>query len=328
MAITASTLVPTPDGWERADNIFKGSYLFDERGQVVQVKGVQTYTPQDCYEVTFEDGLTVLGDKHLTFHMQDRKWRNRLGEYINRKNRTKTLKMSRPLIELDCESLSSQPLVDNNNRIIYSVPNCLPVQYPIRDLPVPPYIFGVWFATKSPTGRHWVRDRPIEKMKKVFRSYGHFIKTSKHKNGDVLFDIRPSVHNSFLFAGLDIPTSLPFYYLDGSVSQRIELLEGFIDSGFIKKHKTTTLYIAKNANYKLMRKIQGLVESLGVKTELHLPKIGHKYTLKFRIKSDLSVLFGTNRRFVTKITKIPAQPCVHIETDTQFLIGEGFIPVC
>ena len=143
-----------------------------------------------------------------------------------------------------------------------------------------------------------------------------------------MFDIRPSVRDSFLFAGLNIPQSLPFYYLDGSVAQRVELLEGLIDSGFIVRYKKSDIYTAKNANYHLMRKIQGLVESLGVKTMLHTPSNSTSYTLKFRIKDDFEVLYGTNRRFIVKITEIPPQKCVHIDTDSQFLVGEGFIPVC
>ena len=165
-------------------------------------------------------------------------------------------------------------------------------------------------------------------MQRVFRAYGYFIKTSKHKNGDTLFDIRPSIRDSFLFAGLNIPTSLPFYYLDGSVAQRMDLLEGLIDGGFITREKNSSGYSARNGNYHLLRKIQGLVESLGIKTMLHTPSNSHSYTLKFRVKDNFEVLYGTNRRFVVKITEIPAQPCVHVDTGGQFLVGEGFIPVC
>jgi hypothetical protein len=202
------------------------------------------------------------------------------------------------------------------------------VEYSARDLPVPPYVFGIWYATLSPVGRHWLRSRPLNKMQRVFRNYGYFIKTKKHKNGDTLFDIRPSIRDSFLFAGLNIPTSIPFYYLDGSTSQRTELLEGLIDGGLIKKYKNSNLHVSNDANYHLMRKIQSLVESLGIKTTLHTPSNSTSYTLKFRINDDFSLLYGANRRFVVKITEIPPQKCVHVDTGGQFLVGEGFIPVC
>lgn len=329
MALFANTAIPTPNGWTTAKELQIDDIVFDQFGQPVKVTRVQEYTPSQCFEIELDDGLTLQGDKHLTLHLQDRKWRNRVGESQRLKDRKFQRQMTRPLLVMSADQLQDTSLFDNNGWKSYSVPNCLPVQYPTRDLPVPPYVFGVWFSTLTPTGRHWVRHyHPITKMQKVFRGYGHFIKTKKHKNGQTLFDIRPAVRESFLFAGVNIPTSLPFYYLDANVSQRMELLEGLIDGGFIKKSKNSSLYTAKNANYHLLRKIQGLIESLGIRTELHTPNNSVKYTLKFRIKDNFSVLYGTNRRFVTKITEISPEPCVHIETNGQFLVGEGFIPVC
>jgi replicative DNA helicase len=325
MAVFSISTIPTPDGWVAASSIQKGDLVFDHHGNPTPVINVQEYAPTECYEVTFEDGLTVQGDKHLTFMAQDRPWRNCFTRYKNYGEKKYHRGMSRPLIKLP---VSDSIEIRNGSRLNYSVPNCLPVRYPTRTLPVPPYIFGVWFASLTPTGRLWVRDKPINKIQKVFRGYGHFIKTRKHKNGDVLFDIRPSVRDSFLFAGLSIPTSLPFYYLDGSVEQRIELLEGLIDGGLIKKYKGSNLYVAKEANYHLMRKLQGLIESLGIKTTLHTPYNSACYSLKFRTNDNFEHLHGENRRFVHKIEKIAPKQCTHIETDTQFLVGEGFIPVC
>lgn len=328
MAISADTPIPTPYGWVAAKDLVKDDKVFDHLGQIGTVKTIQHYTPADCYEIEFDDGLTVTGDKHLTLHLQDKKWRDRLGEYLRRKNRKMHRGMSRPLIKLNAEELFNSNLKYKDGRTNYSVPNSLPLQYPTRDLPVPPYVFGVWFASLTPTGRLWVRDKPINKIQKIFRSCGHFIKIKKHKNGDELFEIRPSVRDSFLFANVDIPTTLPFYYLDASVSQRMELLQGLIDGHFITKYKNSNLYSAKDQNYQLLRKIQGLVESLGIKTTLHTPDHTPSYALKFRIDDDFSIIYGKNRRSVIKITKIPAKPCVLIETGTKYLVGEGYIPVC
>ena len=325
MALAATMSIPTSTSWVKVGDLMGGDVLFDHLGQPTTIKTIQHYTPAECYEVEFDDGLTIRGDKHLTFQLQDRIWRNCLTRYVNYPATRKRRPFTRPLITKVVEEISP---IRIGARLNYSVPNCLPVQYGHRDLPVPPYVFGVWFASLTPKGRMWVRDKPINKMQRVFRNYGYFIKTRKHKNGLTMFDIRPSIRDSFLFAGLSIPTSLPFYYLDGSPFQRTEFLEGLIDGGFVKKSKNSDLYTAKNANYHLLRKIQGLIESLGVKTTLYTPTTTPSYTLKFRIKEDFSVLYGTNRRFVTKITKIPPQPCVHIDTGTQFLVGEGYIPVC
>jgi hypothetical protein len=328
MAVSANTKIPTSTSWVKSGDLLDADILFNQLGEPVQIKTIQHYTPAECYEVEFDDGLTIQGDKHLVLHVQDRLWRNTFSKFKHYPRKQKMRGSKKPLLVKSVEELCDATLRRPDNRLEYSVPNCLPVKYASRDLPVPAYVFGVWFATLSPTGRHWLRTQPFNKMQRIFRNYGYFIKTKKHKNGDTLFDIRPSVRDSFLFAGLNIPTSLPFYYLDGSIEQRMEMLEGLIDGGFIKKSKTANLYTAKDANYHLLRKIQGLVESLGIKTTLYTPKDTTSYTLKFRIDDNFSVLYGTNRRFVIKITKIPAQPCVHIETGGQFLVGEGFIPVC
>lgn len=326
MAIAADTPISTPAGWVVAKDLNVGDTVFDELGQPTTIKSIQHYMPTKCYEIEFDDGLTVQGDKHLTLHVQDRTWRNCLTRYMNYPATKKRRKFSRPLIKMPVSEMTQLRI---GSRLNYSVPNCLPVQQPTRDLPVPAYVFGVWFATLSPTGRHWIREHhPINKMQRIFRGYGHFIKTKRHKNGDTLFDIRPSVRDSFLFAGVDIPTSLPFYYLDASVSQRQELLEGLIDGGFIKKYKNSNLHVAHNANYKLLRKIQGLVESLGIKTALHTPYNTPSYALKFRIDEDFAQLIGKNRRFCTKVQEIAPKNCIMIQTDTQYLVGEGFIPVC
>ena len=324
MGVLSSTLIPTPDGWTAAANIKKGDLVFDHLGQPTEVTKVQEYSTTECYSVTFEDGLTVEGDRHLAFMVQDRVWRNCLTRYKNYKTNRKRRPFKRPLIKLPVENAELR----TGTRLNYSVPTCQPIQYASRTLPVPAYIFGVWFASLTPTNKMWVRDKPINKIQKIFRGYGHFIKTKRHKNGDHMFDIRPSVRDSFLFAGLDIPTTIPYYYLDGSVDQRVELLEGFIDGGLIKKYKGSNLYVSKDQNYHLMRKIQGLVESLGIKTTLHTPYDSACYTLKFRANLEFTDLYGTNRRFIHKIEKIAPKWCTHIETSSQFLVGEGFIPVC
>ena len=332
MALTADTEVPTSEEWVRLDMLNKQHVVFDQLGQPTTINTIQHYTPTECYELEFDDGLVIRGDKNLTLHLQDRTWRNCLTRYMNYPATKNRRGFSRPLVEKVVSEITELRI---GSRINYSVPNCLPVQYPSRDLPVPAYIFGVWFASLTPTNKMWARDKPIEKMKRIFRGYGHFIKTHRHKNGDVLFDIRPSVRDSFLFAGRDIPTSIPFYYLDSNVEQRLELLQGLIDGGLIKKYKKSSLHVASDANYHLLRKVQGLVESLGIKTTLNTPYKTKSYALKFRINQDFAQLngnfptiYGKNRRFVTKITKIPPQPCVHVDTGTQFLVGEGFIPVC
>ena len=79
-----------------------------------------------------------------------------------------------------------------------------------------------------------------------------------------------------------------------------------------------------------------LTESLGIKAAIQNNQKLQNYTISFKTRHKLvnnqispELKVHHARRFVTKITKIPAQMCVHIETnssDNTILVGEGFIP--
>ena len=332
MAILANTPVPTANGWVRAKDLQQDDIVFDQDGQPQKVLLVQEYTPRECYAVELDDGLTIEGDAKLTLRLETRKYRGRISEYQNHKSTRYRKQFRRPLVERQVAVLSSEPLVRPDGRIEYSVPNCLPVQYSTRDLPVPPYVLGIWIASITPLGRMWLRNKPLNKMRSIFRGYGFSITTRKHKNGLTLFDIRPSVRDSFLFAGHSIPTDIPSIYTDSSVEQRIELLKGLIDGGAIQGSEKGQTFVMRQANYPYIRKIQGLVESLGIKTTLQTPEKRTYYTLRF----TTDIIFGQEkpkktrftRRFVKNVVEIEPKPCVHIETPNQILVGEGYIPVC
>ena len=319
MAIEANTPIPTPLGWKAAHEVQKGDYLFDQLGNQVEVKTIQEYIPTSCFQVDLDDGLQIIGDKHLTLRLQDRHWRNKLSARGKTKMR---------LITKSAEELAEPDALMDGKRMQFSLPACMPVQYPSKDLPVPPYIFAVWLACRTPLGRMWVRSRPIEKMKRIFRGYGYAIVTRRHRNGLMLFDIRPSVKDSFLFADAPIPTNIPLGYIESSIDQRLELIEGFIDAGKIKFNRYKNNYTVRDADYRFMRALQAIIESLGMKTVLHTPTKGLVYTLNFKKHDKNTVVFGKMRRYVTSVTKIATKKCVHIDTGTQFLVGEGYLAVC
>jgi hypothetical protein len=321
MAITADTLIPTPGGWKPADQIALNDIVFDNLGNQVPVRAVQVFDSQTTYEVTFDDGLTLSGDKNMTLVMQDKVWRDKMSN--NKKKTTKSRFIIRKMEDLPVEDLR----MPDKSRA-FSVPTCGAVQYNTKDLPVPPYVFAVWFACTTKLGRMWANKRPMEKIQKIFRGYGFFIRTKKAGNGNLRFDIRPSVRDSFLFAGADIPTTIPISYLESSVEQRIELLEGFCDAGKVRYNKARNKWECRTPDYALIRRIQGLVESLGMKTTLHSPFRDLYYTLSFNKNYDKTTPYGKMRRFIDKIEQKEGQKCVFIDTGTQFLAAEGFISVC
>ena len=328
MAISSQTKVLTLDWWKPAAKLNKGDYVFDRNGKLVQVTLVQQYHREECYEVTFSDYLTVEGDGKLGFSTEDLKYRKLLDEYKG------LFKFTRPLKHLTIDNLLELPLKSNRDRSNYSVPTAQPLQLPYQDLPVPPFVFGFWFFNRkahhvfnAPAGRH---DEVAIKLK----DYGYKVKTGrKRPGGRIEFTTTPTVESQLV---PNIPNKITQNYLLASPEQRLELLAGIVVSKGSQYNPKTDWFRITSRHLPTITRIQMLAESLGIKTTVESSEKLENFSVLFRTKHKLlenqrspDVKVHHARRFITKITKIPAQVCVHIETtaqDNTILVGEGFIP--
>jgi replicative DNA helicase len=325
MALTSDTPVPTANGWVLATDLRAGDVVFNPRGGAQTIKVVQTYMPDSCYRVEFDDGLAVEGDKRLTLKLQTKYYRDAFSKWL--KNRGK--KYAKPnrsnLAQRTTKELHKGPLKRMDGKWEYSIQNVDPIAFPHVDLPVPPYVFGIWFGSLGLTGRHYVRTMDVERVRKRLRGHGFTILTRKRKNGTRVLDFRPSVKDSFLFAGTEIPKNVPFYYILSSPEQRQEFLDGLMESGACMYHPNIKKYALIDKRLDVTKRYQALLESLGYKTWLDKREDRASYKLYF-------VKNGKNgphtRRFVRKVEKIGPKFCVHVVADDQIVVGEGFIPVC
>ena len=326
MALLSTTPVPTSEGWKPASELSSKDIVFNQRGEPQPVLSTQGWVPEWCYVVHMSDGLTVTGDRRLKFPCQDKNWREHFCRWVNRKSERRPKKFKSALHEIEVQDLVRGDLKDARGRLEFSVGVTSPVRFPPVDLPVPPYVFGFWIGTRTATGRHWLRDKiNIKRVRARMRGHGYAVGQSKHKNGDTLLDIRPSVGVGFAMIGQTVPDNIPFSYLMSSPEQRFELLDGLIDAGDVTILKGGTHAWVKDASWLSVRRKQALLESLGFKTALHLPSKNLTFTLKF--DSDRTKL-ASGRRFLTKIEKVEPKMCVNVVCDEPFLAGEGFIAVC
>jgi len=323
VAVTSDTPVPTTEGWVRAHALTTKHVVFDVEGNPQPVKGVQLYIPAECYEASFHDGVAVRGDRHMSFELQDKTWRDRRGSWAkNRGKKGARKSMRRPLKKKSVHELSRESLAREDGRREYSLPVTSPVKYSWVDLPVPPYVVGVFLATLSPTGRHWLREKhDIKRMRARSREHGYSIVTRKHKNGDTLMEFRPPLATSFSVYGEGAPDSVPFSYMSASPEQREQLLDGFLDGYGSKKDLVEIV----EHSWGRIRKLQGLVESLGYRSRLLKHETRGYFTLEFyKNREKPSNLY----RFLSKINKITPKQCAHVLTERPFLVEEGFLAVC
>lgn len=212
MAITAQTKILTLDYWKTASQLRVGDYVFDQKGNLVRVTLVQEYQGIDCFEVTFNDHLSLTGDSHLTFLTENLKYRNRLTSYKGK------LQFRRPLRPLSADELSKTALLDHRNRKTLSVPTANPLKLPHKDLPVPPFVFGFWFFARRSTGTLAAARNCTEYVRQKFKDHGYQTQTGTILNtGERDFRCEPRIGRQLI---PNIPNKIPNNYLLASEEQR------------------------------------------------------------------------------------------------------------
>jgi hypothetical protein len=327
MAILATSKVLTLDYWKPAYQLKIGDYLFDKEGKIVQIKLIQEYRADNCYSVNFNDYLSVSGDINLGFPVETPKYRKRTYQYMG------VQKFRRPLMAFKLDKLQDIPLKTKTNRLLYSVPTTKPIELPHQDLPVPPFIFGFWFFSRKSTGCVSAARGHHEEIAAQFKDFGYKIKTGRTLNtGEKEFKIFPSIESQLI---PNVPNKIPNNYLLGSVEQRIALLKGILVAKNRQYSPKKDWFRFTDPHYGIVLAIQSLVESIGCKSKLVHDESMQNYTLFFKSRIKLisnqvspPIRVHQSRRYITSVTPIQPQSCVHIETtgsDNTILVGEGFI---
>ena len=304
--------------------------MFDKEGRPVKITLVQQYRPESCYEVMFNDYLTASGDEHLALPTENSKYRKRTYEYRG------VQQFKRPLKLIPVSKLLPLSLKNKNNRLEYSVPTAKAIALPHKDYPVPPFIFGFWFFSRRSTKKLAPARGYSEYVTKKFKDHGY--KVTEHgilTTGEREISVSPTIESQLI---PNVPNQLTQNYLLGSPEQRIELLSGILCAKNRQYSEKTDTFRFTSHHFGTVKLIQGLVESIGCKSKLTHDEYLNNYTISFKSRTQLvpnqvspPVKVHQARRYVNTISSIPAQLCVHIETngaDNTILVGEGFISVC
>jgi len=334
MAIAADTPIPTVKGWLPASQLLVGDLVFDQNGFPRPVKVLQPYIPKQMYRVTLDDGLTLEGDQHLAFYLETKQNRICVSEYLQRRRVNAQLRPNRRRMALKQYSITSLLETGIRNpkdgRYEFTIPTCQPLNYAYQDHPVPPFVAGMWFSAARVGGTIKKTPHLYEHVKERLRDVGYTPTTKTTKR----FSVKPSINQSFLARYVTIPKVLPSEYLLGTAEQRIDLLAGIMCSDEYNYNEKTDTYYYRTTDKAFCRILQNLCESLGIRTMSKVNSKEYKiYEVRFRTELPLvpnrkpqprTVKF--RRRTLRKIEAIKPFACVHIETEGQFLAGEGYIP--
>lgn len=361
-----STPVPTPHGWTTMGELVDGDQVFDEAGKVCTVvKAHPPEMPERAYEFTFSDGtVLVTGGEHqwVTWTHADRKAYNRnVGDGIPdnwptwrsvatyRAMRVPSERLAPAMGLLGPSIKTTQQIVDTftqkDGTGNHSIPTCGALDIPAQDLPIDPYVLGVWLGdgcSYSATITQHIDDLPF--LVSQLESAGYQARTKLDRNNTWTVTC-PGFRRQLMALGLIRNKHVPQEYLWGSIDQRYALLQGLLDTdGYIEPSKVEFT----NTNIDIAMAVVHLARSLGEKPVFHEGiatlngrTIGPKYRVTWRPtmnpfrmprKRNKYVATSNSRNYHRTIVavrevELELMRCITVDSpNSLYLMGDGMIP--
>jgi replicative DNA helicase len=127
-ALALDTPLPTPGGWATMGEVQAGDWLLAADGTPTQVvAATEVMTGRPCYQVRFDDGTTIVADA-------EHGWL------------TDTLAPHTVASVKTTQQIARAVRVGGEHRLNHAVSLPGPLQLPAADLPLPPYVLGVWLG--------------------------------------------------------------------------------------------------------------------------------------------------------------------------------------
>lgn len=266
-ALALSTPIPTPRGWVPMERVHPGSYVFGADGKPALVKAESEIFDRPMYRVEFEDGEEIFASADHLWTVETKAGRRRVA-YGSAESPLRTMTTFDMLDDFKRARADGKGVGYK-----YRVPMCEPVEYPERNLPIDPYLLGVWLGDGTRNEpRVTCGDEDIKEMMRLLSDRGHSIERVKYASS-ATWTIKVShgkkgspnpFTNALRELGICGDKRIPDMYMFSSVEQRMELLCGLMDTdGYVSKAGQCQ-FVQKSAG--LCCQVGVLCASLGIKT--------------------------------------------------------------
>jgi len=333
-ALALDELVYTINGPVTIKDIQIGDKIYDHSGELTSVINKSDVFNDDTYEIEFADGNVITACKDHLWEVftsnRDKKVKSILGtEYINNTQwYTRKVSYHNP----------------NGKEQKYYVRLPEPVKYPEKDLPIDPYTLGVIIG-----------DGNVDKLSGASRV------TSHNDDADELFSYIPydkgvnstpartsqfrsilGIGSKIKALGLNVNTHnkfIPAMYKLGSITQRLELLRGLMDTdGTVESGLASSF---SSCNEVLAKDVVELVRSLGMSAKLSYRDNGHAGHYRVYIKHRNFNVFKLKRKAnkvefkaehirdyqkikeVRKVATVPTQ-CITVDNEEHLFLTTGY----
>lgn len=360
------TPIPTPNGFVPIGELKIGDEVFGPDGVPYKVLAASTPKVHEAYRFTFDDSSQIIcNGEHLwfTYMASDlEKLTRRTDEYRAKRRESRASKVGGNRSTAQSEAIakrnrghptacSQEPigsvktaeeivhtLRTKSGRANHAIPVTAPLQIPTKELPLEPYLLGLWLGDGASSGGAFTSADGLEEC---FSDAGfRVVPYGKYDYGvNGLVTILRGM-------GLVQNKHIPDEYMWASEKQRLSLLQGLMDTD--GNCNTNGSAEFTGVNERLVRDTAILVRSLGMKCSVHESDsklngkvVGKKYRIKFvpnmpvfRLERKLERQKDERRRttrfrYIVSAERVgPTEMrCIGIDSpDHLYLAGEHFIP--
>nr|DAG47846.1 MAG TPA: Large Terminase [Bacteriophage sp.] len=308
-ALAIDTPIPTPCGFVTMGDLKVGDLVYGSNGIPCKVTAVtDVMVGRPCFEVEFNTGDVIVADADHQWVTDARSDRDRLkGKKGKSYGPKPSIKTTRQIAEtLFCRK-------DRNHRVCVTSP----VSGVKKDFELEPYLLGIWLGDGGThTSRITTADQEIVDN---IRSFGYQVRASQSQSTRYSWTVtdgsKGKYANSDSFrkklerCGVLHRKHIPADYMNGSIAQRLELLQGLMDTdGYISRTQGQCEFVQKNKN--LAIQVYQLIASLGLRPRIMEKRafIGDKdcgivYRILFHAYRDMPVF-----RLTRKVNRLRERP--------------------
>ena len=298
-AISLDTPIPTPDGWKTMGDIHEGDYVFSCDGTQTKVTYESPIFMKPMYAVEFEDGEIIKASCDHLWTVKSKKSKRTMD--YGAKKRIGDGKRYRDggWYEATTEEIAQRfKRVRKDKKgidYLYRVPMQDPVQYQEKDLPIDPYLLGVWLGDGTSNNQEITVS--YDDLKETYENlsdcgYDLLIWENKNRAPSIKIDwhgrgVGFSKPGDFRYElkklNLINNKHIPDIYLQSSIHQRMELLRGLMDTDGTCSKRGQCEFCQKDK--KLIDQVAELLASLGIKTNVKYKeaKCGSKICDAYRL---------------------------------------------
>lgn len=274
------TMVDTPDGLRRWGSLKSGDRLFAEDGSPTVIKSTFMRGSLPVYRITFDDGCSTLACGEHLWKVRGRTERCHFKARNNPKWTARTEFKARAqghyITPSDGYSvLSTEEIIERNQsgdgkRRQFEIPRQGEVFFPRADLPLDPYILGVWLGDGNiGSGRGSWRDQEIDT--EIIRR-GYEVGRSADRKSVTVYGISKHLRGLGLIHLNSPYRFLPIEYRYASAEQRAAIISGLMDTdGSIADDGSMSFDVTSS---QLVDDVAWLVRSLGGVATKRKPKKG------------------------------------------------------